>query len=332
MDVDALLLQDARMIVRDFVKMEPGECVTIFTDHRRRAEAEALVIASEEAGADPILVEIGWQVSQLLRGEEFFVPPPPHVLGAMKGSNVGIFTVDETYAFRLDHKIYQLVETSSERSFFSIDPGMGTWGFSKRDRELVEERGQRLLEAMASADAVRVTTAKGTDLKLSLAGRSCLHVTPVPWRGLASVYPVPLWGELNWAPIEHLTEGTVIVDGLTEATEELRDVAAPVTFAVRQGRVVESEGGADAEAFRAVCAIDDGAAIVGELGIGVNHKAIPGTQSEKALLGAIHLGLGENKMYPGGINRSLVHVDAGVRDATIEVDGRIVMDAGRVVV
>lgn len=331
--MDQRLLRDARLIAKTFLQLRSGEAVSVFTEAARREEAEAFAFAAEEAGADVIVVDIGRQVADLLTGDEFFIPPSPHVLGAMEGANIGVFVVNETYAFRLDHKIYQVTQTSEERSFFAIDPGMGTWGFTERDLQEVKSRGDRLLAAISGGDQVRVTSPGGTDLTLSIKGRDCLYVTPLPWRGLASVYPVPLWGELNWAPIEDSTNGTVVVDGLSEATTELKDVATPVTWTVRDGRVVDVSGtGTDADEFRAIFEIDEGAAVVGEFGVGANHKALAATQSEKAMLGTIHLGMGENKMYPGGVNRSKVHVDAGVRNVSIEVDGRSVMENGRVVV
>lgn len=330
--MDPLLLRDARMVVGQFLAIRAGETVTVFTDHRRRDEAEAIALAAEEARADVIVVDISRQVADLLRGDEFFIPPAPHVLGAMEGANVGIFVVDETYAFRLDHKIYRVTETSATRSYFSVDPGMGTWGLTAADVAEVKERGDRLLAAIDGGDQIHVTSRGGTDLRLSIEGRRCLYVTPVPWRGLESVYPVPLWGELNWAPIEDSAEGVVVIDGLSEATEQLKDVAAPVTWTVRGGRVVDVQGtSSDAEEWRQVFAIDEGAAVVGEFGVGANHKALAATQSEKAMLGTIHLGMGENKLYPGGLNRSKVHVDGGVRDVTISVDGRVVVQDGVVV-
>jgi leucyl aminopeptidase (aminopeptidase T) len=330
--MDQLVLRDARMLVSSFVKIQPGEKVAVFTEPARRHEGEAFALAAEEAGADVIVVDIGRQVADLLGGEEFFIPPAPHVLGIMEGCNVGVFVVDETYAFRLDHKLAGVISTSEDRSFFSIDPGMGTWRFTAADVAEVDERCERLLKAMEGGDRIHLTTRKGTDLHLSIKGRECLYVSAVPWRGLHSVYPIPLWGELNWAPIEDFTYGTVIVDGLSEATEKLKDVAGPVIFTIADGRINDVSGETiDAEEFRAVTKYDENANVIGEFGIGANHKALDATQSAKAKLGTIHLGLGENGFYPGGQNRSLAHIDAGVRDVTVSIDGRVVIQDGVIV-
>lgn len=330
--MDMLLLHDARMIVRDFVKVREGERVAIYTDARRRHEAGALALAAEESGADVITLDIGHQISALLNSGRFFVEPPRHMLAAMEASNINIFAVDETYAFRLDHKVNDLLEAGPERSFFAIDPGMGSWNYSAEDVARADATCDKLLAAMEGADRVRVTSAKGTDLTLSIKGRECLYIKAVPWRGGPGCYPIPLWGELNWAPIEDQTNGTVVVDGISEATTLLKDVAEPVTWTVENGRVVDVAGGTDAEEFRELFTIDHNACVIGEIGIGTNHKALLATQSEKALAGAVHFGLGDNRIYPGGTITSEAHVDGGVRDATVEVDGRVIMRDGQVVI
>lgn len=330
--MDQMILRDAQMVVGTFIQVKPAERVVIFTDFARRAEAEALAFAATEAGGDVIVIDISRQVADLLRSDEFFIPPAPHIHGAMEGANVGIFVTDETYAFRLDHKIYKVIETSADRSFFSIDPGMGTWGFSAADLAQVNDRAAKMLNAINGAEHVHVTTKLGTDLHLSLKGRECLYVSAVPWRGLASVYPVPLWGELNWAPLEDQTHGIVVSDGLSEATEKLKDVAGPVTMTIKGGRIIDVTGEtADAAEWRKVIKTDENANVIGEFGVGANHRALDATQSAKAMFGTIHLGIGENQMYPGGTNRSLVHVDAGVRNVTIVADGKLVLQDGQLV-
>jgi hypothetical protein len=55
-------------------------------------------------------------------------------------------------------------------------------------------------------------------------------------------------------------------------------------------------------------------------------------ETEKALLGTIHIGFGNNDEYPGGMVRSEVHVDGGARHATVEVDGRVILQEGRLAV
>jgi leucyl aminopeptidase (aminopeptidase T) len=323
------LVHEARMIIRDFVKVRPGERVTIVTDAVRADEGIALALAADEAGAQVATLDISQHVASLLSGGEFWSDPPAHVLAAIQASNVSILTVDETYAFRFDHHVKEMFRTGPDCSVYKVDLGLGTWGLTRKDIAIAQEIGMKIMNAISGSDVVRVTTACGTDISLSIAGRACLPVTPIPERGMPYGTPIPLWSEYNWAPIEDSANGTVIVNGISEATPKLHTVAAPVEWTVKNGRVVEVRGGVDADDFCRLFEIDPGAAVIGELGIGANPKAIYGTETEKAMLGTVHFGLGDNSGYPGGLNRSAVHVDAVIRQVTIAADGRLVVENGR---
>lgn len=317
------------MIVRDFVKVEPRETVTLVYDEGRRDESGALAAAIAECGAMAIEIDISRVVAQLHESDQFWVDPPKSLVAAVQHSIVSIFTVDETYAFRLDHRVRTLFETGPKCSVFKIDIGMGCWNLSVADLTEVEEIGKRIVGGVDGRRSVRVTSPLGTDLHLDISGRECLVVPQVPIRGEPYGISVPLWGEYNWAPIESATHGVAVIDGLTEAGAKMHVVSQPVVMTIESGRVVAVEGSIDAEAFRAVLATDAGAGVVGELGIGGNPKGILGTETEKARLGTVHLGFGSNASYPGGRNRSEVHVDGVIRNATVEVDGQTLIEGGR---
>lgn len=320
--------QDARMLLREYVKLGEGESLTLLIDQGRRAEAEAVCRAAQEMGAEPVIVDISHQVASLLAGDDFWVDPPAAVTAAVQNSNVTVAVLDETYGFRLDHKVRQLISTGDRCSLYKVDLGMGDWELAADDITAADEAGRTLLSRFTGADVVHITSPGGTDVTLSIRSRECLVVPTVPKRGMPYAIPVPLWGEYNWAPIETSVEGTIVIDGITEATPQLHVVSEPVTWTVVNGRVVDVAGGADAVDFRALFAIDDGASMVGELGVGGNPRGIVGTETEKALLGTVHFGLGQNDEYPGGSILSKVHVDGGVRSATIEIDGTTIMVDG----
>lgn len=243
-----------------------------------------------------------------------------------------VFIVDETYAFRLDHQVGRLFQTGPDCSIFKIDFGMGTWGLTDNDVRRVVRIAERLTAAINGHDRVRITSRRGTDLTLSIAGRECLPIYPVPDRGAPYGLSVPLWGEYNWAPIEDSAHGRIVIDGLTEAGPTMAAVSEPVMMSIEGGRVVDVTGSRDAEDFQRLFKTDAGAAVVGELGVGGNPKALPGHESEKALLGTVHFGFGRNHVYPGGQNDSAVHVDGVVRDVTLTVDGEPVLLDGRLVI
>ncbi len=331
-DMPSGVLSDARMIVRDFAQVRPDETVTVFSDRPRRVEGEALALAVRESGAAVIHVDISQAVERVLQGPDFWLDPPASILACAQSSNVSLFAVDETYAFRLDHRVSSLFQTGQECSIFKVDVGMGTWRLTAEGMAVVDANGRALLRATSGCDQVRITSASGTDLRLSIRGRQCLEVPQVPSRGLPYGISVPLWGEYNWAPVDGSPDGTVVIDGLSEAGAAMAVVTEPVSLTVTGGLVTAVQGAsADADAFRAVLATDAGASVVGELGIGANPNARIGTETEKALLGTVHLGFGNNTSYPGGTNRSAIHVDGVVRNARVEVDGRLLLEGGRLI-
>lgn len=330
--MDARLLDEARTIIRDFVQLRPDETIAVVSDHEHRAEAEALTVAADAVGAAVISIDADQTVRRMLDSGEFWVDPPKHLVAALQQADVSLFTVDETYAFRLDHRVSSIFETGPNCSIFKLDAGMGSWGLEPGDSEAVTRDGKRIVAAIDGHDQVRITTARGTDLTLSVAGRPCLPIFPVPERGAPYGISVPLWGEYNWAPVEGTANGTLVIDGLTEAGRKMGTVGEPVVMTIVDGRVVDVAGGDDAEDFRRVFAIDEGAAVIAELGVGGNPKAMLGHETEKALLGTIHIGFGSNQTYPGGQNHSAVHIDGVARDVTLEVDGQLVISGGQVVV
>jgi leucyl aminopeptidase (aminopeptidase T) len=51
------------------------------------------------------------------------------------------------------------------------------------------------------------------------------------------------------------------------------------------------------------------------------------------MMGTVHFALGDNShCYPGGCSHSKLHLDGSVRQVTIEVDGKLVMKDGSLVV
>jgi hypothetical protein len=329
---EGALAADARMIVRDYIRIRPDEIVTVLYDQGRWHEGVAVAAAARDLGASVIAVDVSQHVEAVLTGTSFWVDPPPNVRAVVQASNVSVFVADETYAFRLDHHVRHLWKTGPDCSVYKVDIGLGRWNLTGADIAEAERCGVALLAAIDGHETVQVTTELGTDLRFAIRDRACLVVPPVPERGHPYGISVPLWSEYNWAPVEDLTEGVAVVDGITEATSLLHVVTEPIRITISGGRATDLTGGADADDLRALLGTDAGAPVVGELGIGANPKAWPGTEVEKALLGTIHLGFGDNGEYPGGQNGSAVHCDVTIRDVSIEVDGRLIMRRGRLLV
>ncbi len=325
-------MDEARLVISDIVKVKQGEAVALMTDSQRRGEAEALALAAHEAGGDVIIEDISQHVGKILSGPGYWSDPPKHVIATIQNSDVTILTVHQTYGFRLAHKIRFFVKVSESCQPFKLDPGMGTWGLTRDDIDRIMETCKKIMDSVNGHQEVHITSPRGTDVKLVVKNRLCKPVFPIMERGKTPVHGIPLWGELNWAPVEDQTEGKVVIDGITEANPAKRVVSEPVEWTVKKGKIVEVRGGEDADDFRRVTRTDEGSMVIGELGMGGSHKALFGTESEKGRLGTVHFGLGNNLNYPGGQNKSGIHVDGSVRRVTIEVDGRVIVQDGNLMI
>lgn len=326
------MMDEAKLVVNEVIRIKKGEAVALMTDNQRRAEADVLALAAYDAGADIVIVDVSHHEGKILTGQEYWSDPPKHLIATLQNSNVSIFTVHQTYGFRLAHKIRFFLKISETCQPFKLDPGMGTWGLTREDLDRIMENSKKIMDSLNGHDQVRIRSPSGTDVSLSVKGRTCKPVLPLMERGKTPLHGVPLWGEDNWAPVEEMTEGKIVIDGITEATPAARTVREPVVWIVKAGRVVEVLGGEDADDFKRVMATDEGASVIGELGIGGSHKAILGTESEKGRLGTVHFGIGNNLNYPGGRNKSGIHVDGSVRRVTVQVDGRTIIENGNLAV
>jgi leucyl aminopeptidase (aminopeptidase T) len=98
-----------------------------------------------------------------------------------------------------------------------------------------------------------------------------------------------------------------------------------VTLRFERGRVTSIEGGRAADMLRELVeGAGQGADVVAELGIGLNHSLQPRGHvmlDEKAG-GTAHVAIGRNTGIYGGDNEANIHVDCIFSGPELEVDGR----------
>jgi aminopeptidase len=195
----------------------------------------------------------------------------------------------------------------------------------------VRERCARLVEALGGATRIRVTTPGGTDCTFDVSGRSWkVDDGTIDEPGTFGNLPA---GEVFVAPVATGAEGVCVIDR-SIAVDGVGLVEEPIRIRWQNGRIVAVDGGREAERVREVIAsAGTGADVVAELGIGTNERArITGNviTDEKAL-GTAHVAFGDNTGDYGGDNVAAVHVDGIMADATIEANGRVVMNRGELV-
>jgi aminopeptidase len=196
------------------------------------------------------------------------------------------------------------------------------YGACLLDWDAEEEKMRRIADRFDAASEVRIV-GDGTDLTLGIEGRECAvddgHIN-MPG------------GEVFLSPLETVTEGIVTFSEFPATYVGNEVVGAWLRF--EGGRVVDA-GAAQNEAYLlATLDADDGARVLGELGIGCNPgitRHMKNTLFDEKIYGTIHLALGRSYTVTGGVNESSIHWDM-VKDlrrgGELYLDGELVQREG----
>jgi leucyl aminopeptidase (aminopeptidase T) len=189
----------------------------------------------------------------------------------------------------------------------------------------VQRRSASLADLLTHAATARVTSAAGTDIVLSLAGRRgrCDDGdlrSPGAWGNLPA-------GEAFIAPVETVGDGVIVFDGSLAGHGRL---TSPATITVRHGRAIEADTKVGDWLLATLDAGGEHGRSLAELGIGTNPAAtVTGEvlEDEKAA-GTIHLAFGTSAGL-GGVNNAGVHIDGIILQPTVQLDGKLVIEDGR---
>ena len=327
------LLKGARLIVEHCMTVKAGDKVLIIADHDHMMNAEALAGAAFAVGAYPVIANVTHHVSSALASMEVPMEPPAHLAEAMIHSDEIIITTNLEWANRFAHVNPVRASVEGGAKIASVEEGMEDWDLTIEDINEITQKAEKIIHAMKGAKWVRVTSPGGTDVKISVEGRPPLKVVPVKEPGIM-MGPIPLWGEVAYAAVENKTEGKIVIDGIMLGVGVYGSLNNPIEWTVKGGRAVEIKGGEEADRLRDIVrSSDENGTVVAEFAIGTSHKEKFGSPSEKGMMGTVHFALGDNfHCYPGGQCLSKLHLDGSVRNVTIEVDGKMIMKDGKLVI
>lgn len=196
------------------------------------------------------------------------------------------------------------------------------------------------MRRLKGAQAMHVTSAAGTDLRVSLAGARVGGV----WGYTAKPGTLSHWpGGLVLAfPAAATVDGVLVLDRGDVNLTFKRYLDAPVRLAIERDVVTRVDGdGVDAELMRGYFASwnDPAAYAVSHLGWGLNRGARWDAMSfyDKADFNGTELrAFAGNFLYSTGANEvagrhTAGHFDLPLRGCTVALDGQLVVDAGRLV-
>jgi len=197
------------------------------------------------------------------------------------------------------------------------------------DYQAIAQRCYRLVEILENGNELRVTTSAGTDITLYRGNRkphasTGLLPNPGDWGNLPS-------GETYFAPMEGTSQGVIVFDGSMAGIGKLKQ---SIRIMVRDGYAVEITGGPEAEKLNAL--VDKHGQVarnIAEFGIGTNDQAkISGLILEdEKVMGTVHIALGDNVSMGGAISVQS-HLDGLIKKSTVYLDGRVIMEKGKLVI
>jgi leucyl aminopeptidase (aminopeptidase T) len=356
------LREIAKNVLLDVLRVRREEAVTIETWTHTLPEANAFVLEARRIGAHPLL---------LYEDEPTFwasvKESPPEVLGRFSRNEAALLRETDAYVFLYGpasesrrrslppHRLNQIeaynphwYETARKSGvrFARLELGRVSedraryFGANAADwrRELLEASRvppsrlnaiSRPLERVFTRNGeVRITHRNGTDLRLRLKRRKPRADTgPAEGRKSSSVQVIPA-GSLMISVDESFAEGEIVSNAPRHPS-----VGSPqgARWTFRGGRLTGYRYKSGQSEFRKNLERQGPEADrPGLLGFGLNPEIDSAPRCEYIRLGTVLVSVGGNSDY-GGANRSPWMAYVLLRDPTVTVDGRPVMDRGRII-
>jgi leucyl aminopeptidase (aminopeptidase T) len=311
----------ARRVIEEVAQAKAGENVLILTDTCVSDRITAsLAAAAHSAGAVPTVLV-------MLPCAYPGAPLPPPVEEALKGAEIVLMATSKSVA----HAAVMAQERKKRRliSMPGIMEESFTEGGGTVDLGVLKEMTEKVSNALYGGRHFRLTSDKGTQATFESRGRafSCYAGAPVP-TGFA-MFPD---GESHVALFEKTLEGRIVIDVYQTGVGPLRE---PIVFDVEKGKVVRISGGIEARLLRELLETygDEAAYYFGEFALGTNPKArfIGSPGEDKKVIGSIHMSLGDDAGI-GGELHSRLHLDGVIGRPTLTVDGKTIIEDGRLLV
>ena len=302
--------------------VQPGENVVIACDTNKLRLAEALAAAAYAVGGIPTITAFPPTGAH---GRQ--VPGP--VVGACARADV-YFLPTSWSMTHTDARIAAQQSGARGATMCEVtEDGLAAGGILA-DFEAADALGRKIGALMATATEIRLTTPRDTDMRAKISNRPVQYETGL-FREPGQFGALPN-SEINISPIEGTTEGVFIGDvrvmGYGIIPEE------PITIEVKDGEVAKISGGRAAEYLEGTLASfnDRSAYNLAEFAVGLNPEARGYATNLEGLgkLGFAHHGIGSSYAI-GGEVKAPCHIDVIYKDASLELDGKLVLENGRFV-
>jgi leucyl aminopeptidase (aminopeptidase T) len=308
-----------RAVVRDCFGVTEGEEVLVICNPATRELGDRMRAEAGRAGADPVLAVMAERASHAAE-------PPASIAAAMVAADVVLAPTLQS----LSHTAARKAATESGARIATL-PGVTAEMLARvmsADMEGLRRKGRAVAAVLDRGSEARISCPNGSDLRLGLQGR-----TAIPDAGeltSAGAFGNLPCGEGFIAPLEGISEGTLVVDGSIASIGLLSE---PVTVSISDGHLTEASGEAGAKLAQLLNEHGPEGTNVAELGIGTNEKAILTGEvlEDEKILGTAHVAFGASAAI-GGTVQVPVHLDCVITRPTVEVDGTAIVRDGELLV
>jgi leucyl aminopeptidase (aminopeptidase T) len=302
-------------VIRRCLAVKAGEEVLVIVDPETRPIGEALRDAAAAASADGVLAVMDERAND---GAE-----PPRVLAAaLQACDVYIAPTSRS----LSHTTARKRATEAGARGATM-PGVTEDMLARVmavDFNLMAARSRAVAAVLDRGNVARISCPRGTAMTVDLTGRAGIADDgDLTARGAFGNLPC---GEGFIAPVGG--DGRVIAATLGP----LGISEDPATLTIADGRIVDADRGAGEEFLKLLQIHGPAGTNLAELGVGTNDRArLTGSVLEdEKILGTVHVAFGASAGIGGTVSVP-IHLDVVVLDATLEVDRRPVLQAGRYV-
>ncbi len=363
--LDKELLDAAHVAINNVLEVKEGETVLIVSNPSIDVStiSKALYDASVEAGAETTILfqptksqldfANGSVLGALRTDPDVLISISEEKLGKDKTSiKEPIKAGDNTY----DHYFNYLLGEKKSRSFWSPSVTLDIFKRSVPvDYAKLRDECARIKEVLDRGEVVHIDAPSGTNLDIGIRGRKA-RSDDGKFSEPGSGGNLPA-GETFISPELASSRGKILFDGSIASDKGIIIIKKPIECEVDAGLVTGIHGGDEAAKLRDTIQrarertaefVDQGklpkeeldhymtnTANLGELGIGLNHKAtmIGNMLEDEKVYGTCHIAIGAN--YDNDA-KALIHLDGLIRSPTITVIGpnfqEIIMKDGKLVI
>lgn len=301
-------------VINRCLAVSEGEEVLVIADSATRSMADALRDAARDRGAEAVLAIMD---PRAVDGTE----PPETIGAALTCCDVFIAPTSRSLSHTRARK-----QATDQGARGATMPGVTEDMLARVmavDFDTMAARSKAVAERLAAAGSARLTCPRGSDFTFDLSGREGIADDgALTERGAFGNLPC---GEGFIAPAGG--EGRVVV---AASLASIGRTEEPVSLTVEDGRLVRAEDGLGPQFLETLQAAGERGTNLAELGVGTNDRAqLTGNILEdEKILGTVHVAFGASAGIGGTVSVP-VHLDVVILEPTLEVEGELVLDAGR---